>query len=87
MNHVSEFAHTTGLDTRSFANQDAFQLYNASVTLSADDGAWAVQVWGRNLMDEDYTKGGFPSVGYLGTSYNTYPGDPQTYGITLRVRG
>jgi iron complex outermembrane recepter protein len=87
MNHVSEFAHTTSLDTRSFANQDAFQLYNASVTLSADDGAWAVQVWGRNLMDEDYTKGGFPSVGYLGTSYNTYPGDPQTYGITLRVRG
>ena len=87
MNHVSEFGHTTSQDPRPFANQDAFQLYNASVTLGADDGAWAVQLWGRNIFDENYTKGGFPSVGYLGTSYNAYPGDPQTYGITLRVRG
>ena len=39
------------------------------------------------IFDEDYTKGGFPSVGYLGASYNAYPGDPQTYGVTLRIRG
>ena len=84
--HTSEFALVTGLDPRPVANQDAFTLYNASVTLGAADGAWGVQVWGRNIFEEEYVKGGFPAVGYLGASFNNYPGDPQTYGLTLRVR-
>lgn len=87
MTYVSEFLHTTSQDPRPFATQDAFTLYNASVTIGSDSDSWAVQFWGRNIFDEDYTKGGFPSVGYLGTSYNAYPGDPQTYGVTLRIRG
>lgn len=87
MTYTSEFLHTTSQDPRPFARQDAFTLFNASVGFGADDGAWGVQIWGRNLTDEGYTKGGFPSVGYLGTSYNAYPGDPSTYGITLRLRG
>ena len=85
--YVSEFLHTTSQDPRPFARQDAFTLYNASVTIGSDTDSWALQFWGRNILDEDYTKGGFPSVGYLGTSYNVYPGDPQTYGVTLRIRG
>jgi len=84
--YTSEFFHTTTQDPRPFARQDDFALFNASVGLGADDGAWEVQVWGRNIGDENYTKGGFPSVGYLGTSYNTYVGDPATYGVTLRLR-
>ena len=84
-NHTSEFALTTGLDPRPVANQDDFTLYNASVGLGAADGAWQVQVWGRNLTEEEYVKGGFPSVGYLGSSFNVYPGDPRTYGVTLRA--
>lgn len=83
--YTSEFFHTTTLDPRPFARQDDFWLYNASVGLGAADGAWQVMVWGRNLADEDYTKGGFPTVGQLGTSYNIYPGDPRTYGVTLRA--
>ncbi len=82
----SEFALVTGLDPRPVANQDAFTLYNASVSLSSVDDRWDVQLWGRNITEEDYVKGGFPSVGYLGASFNTYPGDPQTYGLTLRLR-
>lgn len=85
--YVSEFLHTTTQDPRPFARQDAFTLYNASVTIGSDTDSWALQFWGRNIFDEDYTKGGFPSVGYLGASYNVYPGDPQTYGVTLRIRG
>lgn len=85
--YVSEFMHTTSQDPRPFASQDAFTLFNASVTIGSDTGSWALQLWSRNITDEDYTKGGFPSVGYLGTSYNVYPGDPQTYGVTFRLRG
>lgn len=84
--YTSEFALVTGLDPRPVANQDDFTLYNASVTLGAEDQSWALQLWGRNITDEDYVKGGFPSVGYLGASFNNYPGDPQTYGLTLRLR-
>ncbi len=85
-NYTSEFALVTGLDPRPVANQDDFTLYNASVTLGAEDQAWALQLWGRNITDQEYVKGGFPSVGYLGASFNNYPGDPQTYGLTLRLR-
>jgi outer membrane receptor protein involved in Fe transport len=84
--HVSEFLHTTSQDPRPFARQDDFTLFNASVAFGRQDGGWQLQLWGRNLGDEEYTKGGFPSVGYLGTSYNAYVGDPLTYGVTLRVR-
>lgn len=86
-NYTSEFAHTTTQDPRDIANQEGFSLFNASVGLGSESGSWEVQLWGRNLFEEEYTKGGFPSVGYLGTSYNVYPGDPRTYGLTLRLRG
>ena len=84
--HSSEYALTTSLDPRPVANQDDFTLYNASVGFGPTDGAWQLQVWGRNLGEQEYKKGGFPSVGYLGSSFNIYPGDPRTYGLTLRAR-
>lgn len=84
--HTSEFALQTTLDPRPFANQEAYTLFNASVGFGPDDGGWQVQLWGRNLTDEEYVKGGFPSVGFLGASFNQYPGDPLTYGVTLRAR-
>lgn len=83
--HTSDFALVTSLDPRPVANQDAFTLYNASIGFGPTDGAWGIQFWGRNIFDEDYAKGGFPSVGYLGSSFNVYPGDPKTYGVTLRA--
>jgi outer membrane receptor protein involved in Fe transport len=83
--YTSDFALTTSLDPRDVANQDAFMRYNASITLASTSESWAIQLWGRNLTEEEYVKGGFPSVGYLGSSYNVYPGDPRTYGLTLRM--
>lgn len=84
--HTSDFALVTGLDPRPVANQDAFTLFNASIGIGAEDGAWGLQLWGRNLGEEEFVKGGFPSVGYLGASFNNYPGEPRTYGLTLRAR-
>lgn len=65
--------------------QDGFALYNASFGFGADDESWGVQFWGRNLADEEYLVGEFSSVGQPG-SLNGYPGDPRTYGVTLRLR-
>ncbi|MCW5725510.1 MAG: TonB-dependent receptor [Maricaulaceae bacterium] len=61
------------------------QLFNASIGLGAQDGSWMLQLWGRNLFNEEYQQGNFESVGQAG-SINVYPGDPRTYGLTLRVR-
>jgi iron complex outermembrane receptor protein len=85
--NISSFGLTTSQDPRTFANQAGFSMFNGSIGLDADDGSWGIQLWGRNLFGEEYLKGAFPSVGYLGTSVNAYPGDPRTYGITLRIRG
>ena len=61
------------------------ELVNASVGFGATDGAWQLQLWVRNLLEEQYQQGNFESVGQPG-SINVYPGDPRTYGLTLRAR-
>lgn len=63
----------------------AVDLVNASVGFGATDGAWQMQFWVRNLLEEEYQQGNFESVGQPG-SINVYPGDPRTYGLTLRAR-
>ncbi len=65
-------------------SQGAFTIVNGSIGFGDDDKGWQVQLWGRNLFDENYLQGAFNSVGQPG-SFNGYPGDPRTYGITLRL--
>ncbi|WP_429910595.1 TonB-dependent receptor [Glycocaulis sp.] len=66
--------------------QDAITLVNGSIAVGAEDGAWSLQLWGRNLTDETYYRGTFFSVGTIGPSTNSYPSNPRTYGLTLRAR-
>ena len=66
--------------------QGAITLVNGSVGIGAEDGSWALQLWGRNLTDEQYFRGTFFSVGTIGPSTNSYPSNPRTYGLTLRAR-
>ncbi|MEN0652018.1 MULTISPECIES: TonB-dependent receptor [Hyphobacterium] len=65
--------------------QEAITLFNGSFGFGAEDESWGLQFWGRNLNDEEYLVGEFSSVGQPG-SLNGYPGDPRTYGVTLRLR-
>ncbi len=72
-----------------FNNDDAFQesyaMTNASVRYTPASGAWNIEVWGKNLADEDIKANNiiaaplfaFPQVGAL------YP--PRTYGATFSV--
>jgi iron complex outermembrane receptor protein len=84
--HTAGFGLVTGRDPRALMNQEEFTLYNASVAIASVDNDWELRFWGRNIMEENYVKGAFPSVGLPGNSINQYPGDPRTYGLTLRVR-
>ena len=67
------------------ADQDSYVTANATVGLRDADGLWTVTLWGKNITDEEYTDGLFNSVIQAG-SFNAYPGDPRTYGITLRLQ-
>lgn len=80
--YTSDRFLNTSLDPRQV--QEGFALVNASVGVSSRDGGWQVQLWARNLLNEEYIQGSFDST--LPGNLNAYPGDPRTYGLTLRAR-
>ncbi len=57
-------------------------LVNASVGFTTETGL-AVNLWGRNIFDEEIIRTAFPSVAQAG-SFTGYPNQPATYGITVK---
>ena len=55
-------------------------LVNARFGLSRDK--WSLDVWGRNIFDEEYISNSFFIIS--GVSYSPTLGDKATYGATLR---
>ena len=64
-----------GLDDR---KQDAYSLYNLRLNLHLQEG-FDVSFWGNNLSDSHYATSGFGFIGY-----NTFLGDPRTYGVSVK---
>jgi len=81
--HSGEVQLGTDQDPRKV--EDAVTLFNGSIGFSTPSERVEVMLWGRNLTDEYYNQGAFTSVGAPG-SLNVYPGNPRTYGITLRLK-
>ena len=67
------------------ADQGSYVTANATVGIRDADGFWTVNLWGKNITDEEYTDGLFNSVIQAG-SFNAYPGDPRSFGVTLRLQ-
>lgn len=64
--------------------QDGYSLFNASAGISAADGTWSVQVWGRNIFDKEYFSNLFESgVFDFVTIPQGFVGPPATYGVTV----
>lgn len=57
-------------------------LVNASIGFTTDAGL-GVNLWGRNLFDDQFITTAFPSVAQSG-SFSGYPSQPRTYGVTVR---
>ena len=64
----------------------AYELANARVGF--ESGNWSLQVWARNLFDEDYTVRGF----FFGNEPPDFPpalytrfGDPRQLGISFEL--
>ena len=57
-------------------------VVNASAGFAMENG-WEFGVWGRNLTDDSWLLQAFPGVAQAG-SFNGYPSQPRTYGISIR---
>jgi len=79
--YTSEVFLTTELDPRQV--QGDFALLAASAGFGPEDGSWQLQIWSRNLTDTEYLQGSFNST-IPGGNLNGYPGDPFTFGGTIR---
>ena len=73
--------YTDLVATPDFKNGDTFFL-DPSLTLKSDQG-WSVQAWVKNLTNQEYIRVG-TSLGSGASSALIYPGDPRTYGVTMR---
>ena len=57
-------------------------MINASLGLSFANG-WELNLWGRNLNEDEYLQSAFPAVAQAG-SFSGYPNTPRTYGLTVK---
>ncbi len=83
-------ANIEGKDEFYFSNSNntkssSYVLLNSSLDYRIDN--WKVSIWGRNLLDKDYSTRGFyfgnnPANGYVDESY-TQKGDPRVIGVNL----
>ncbi len=81
--------HNTGSDLDPEKYQTSYTVVNGRIGLLSDDGRWSIDLWGRNLFDEEYIQVGFdspvqttPDVQPL-ESFHAFLGDPRTWGLTV----
>jgi outer membrane receptor protein involved in Fe transport len=79
----------TGSDLRASKLQPAYTLVNARLGLSTADERFSVELWARNLLDEEYGQIMFDvplQLGSGGAAQGAFLGDPRTFGVTLRAQ-
>jgi len=62
---------------------DAWDVWNATVTLHGADGRWFAELWGRNLKDDDFVTGQYLGDQNVGLATNQFLLEPRTWGMTL----
>ena len=63
---------------------DAWEVWNATVTLYSSDKSWLVELWGLNLNDDDHVTGQYLGDQNVGLATNQFLLEPRTYGVSLR---
>ena len=90
---MSEFNTGSDLDVEKM--QDAYAVVNARIGIGSRDRTWQLELWGMNILDQDYVQVGFdgplqavgaPTPGDPLNTFNAFLGAPATYGATLRFR-
>jgi len=90
---MSEFNTGSDLDVEKM--QGAYAVVNARIGIGSRDRSWQLELWGMNILDQDYVQVGFdgplqavgaPTPGDPMNTFNAFLGAPATYGATLRFR-
>jgi outer membrane receptor protein involved in Fe transport len=91
--------YNTGSDLFPEKTQDGYSVWNARIGLRGPEERWAVEFWGQNIFNTQYTQIGFNTplqgsgssahvaAGRLPVAtqlFSAYLAEPRTYGITLR---
>jgi iron complex outermembrane recepter protein len=92
----------TGSDLFPQKVEDGFTVVNARVGIRGDKELWAVEVWAQNLFNTRFNQVAFntpfqagaanaavfPDAQFPGAAqiFSAFPGEPRTYGVTLRSR-
>ena len=63
--------------------QDDSTVVNVFISLTPEDERWAIDLWGKNVTDEELYMVGFNTTFQSG-SYSAYVNAPPAYGITGR---
>ncbi|MBV6418781.1 MAG: Vitamin B12 transporter BtuB [Steroidobacteraceae bacterium] len=77
--------YNTGSDLNPLKKQDAYALFDARIGIGSPGDSWALELWGRNITDEDYIQVGFDAPLQTG-SIGAFLGDPRTFGATFRLK-
>ena len=75
--------YNTGSDLLPYKNQDAFTVVNGRVSIGSADERWTLEVWGQNLLEEEYTQVGFAAP-LQGTAF-TNTTTPQANGTYYNI--
>ncbi|MFO7286923.1 MAG: TonB-dependent receptor [Gammaproteobacteria bacterium] len=68
-----------------YLNIDGYALVNLRLGFRSQNG-WSVQLWSRNLLDEEYFEQLLAAPGGNGAGhYGAVLGDPRTFGISFRL--
>jgi iron complex outermembrane receptor protein len=93
--------YNTGSDLFPQKEQDSYAIFNARIGIRGPDQRWALEFWGQNVFNENYTQVGFNSPFQEGSTgapftdpqypggrqiFSAYLAEPRTYGVTLRTR-
>ncbi len=76
--------YTTGQDNDEFTENDDYWIINANITLEAADQSWAIELWGKNLTDEEVINIAFDTP-LQGGSFSAFMDAPMTWGVTGRM--
>jgi len=69
------FLDAEGLDDR---RQSGYEIIDGEMAIHLNNGI-DLGLWGRNLTNSDYATSGFGFIGY-----NTFRGDPRSYGVSVK---
>lgn len=64
-------------DTANSTDREAIDLINSRIGFHSDDGVWSINLWAKNLFDEEY------NAEYVSGGF-THPAAPRTFGLEVR---